>query len=340
MGNMTVLAKRRIQTTIQVIVALVLGTLLLASFYSLTANAQSATSTANTLKVSPVRTDIEVKPGTVKTVQTVVTNLTNNAITVRPSANDFVSNDDSGTPSLILDEGQFANSHSLKRFITPLADVTIPANEAKTINVVITVPPDAKAGGYYGAIRFAPTTPDTGGQVNLSASVASLILLTVPGDLIEQVELTGFDVTQNGKANTLFTSSEGLVTVLRFVNNGNVQVGPFGKLSVLKGDKVVYEADFNNKTPRDVILPDSSRKWSIPLDKIDGFGQYKVQGTFTYGGKNKTVEVTKTFWVIPLYMMIIAGAVLLVLIATAIIIILAVLRRRRRGGGSRRNFRF
>ena len=284
------------------------------------APAVGAIKTANTLKVSPVRSDIDVKAGSSRTVKITVTNLTDNEIMVHPIENDFISGDESGTPALILDEGQFAPTHSLKRFMKPLADFTIPAKDSKTISVDIAVPASAQAGGYFGAVRFAPTTPDAGGQVNLSASVASLMLLTVPGDAIEKLELTDFDIEQNGKSGTYFTTPDNIEAMVRFRNDGNVQLGPFGKITVKNGNDVVYETDFNSGSPRDMVLPDSARRWNIPLEKIGDFGHYTVNATFTYGSKNQTLELNQSFWVVPMGIIIaiVGGVVGLIALIAAI----------------------
>lgn len=312
------LVKQRVQLSVRMVAATIMTLALAAAVIMGSQQVSAAENTANTLKVSPVRSDIEVKPGESKTVKTIVTNLTDGDITVRPIENDFVSGDERGTPALILDADKFAPTHSLKRFMTPLADVTIPAKQAKVIEVVITVPKDAQAGGYFGAVRFAPTTPDGGGQVNMSASVASLILLTVPGDIVEKLSLTHFDIQQNGTVGTNFRTADNLQATVRFENKGNVQVGPFGKISVKKGNTVVYDADFNNKTPRDVILPDSARRWDVPLSDIGTFGKYTVIATFTYGLTNQTIEVSKSFWVIPQSVIIMAIVAVVLIIAIAV----------------------
>lgn len=306
------------------------------------AAAADTTNTANTLKVSPVRTDITVKPGESTTVKTTVTNLTKVAVTVSPIENDFVSGDENGTPALILDATKYAPTHSLKRFMTPLSNVTIPAGGSKTIDVVITVPATAQAGGYFGAVRFAPASPDTGGQVNLSASVASLILLKVPGATVEKLALTNFDITQKGKVGTNFRTPDNLQASFRFENKGNLQVGPFGKISVLKGDHVVYDTNFNNKDPRDVILPDGARRWDIPLKNIGNFGQYTVNAVFTYGDKNQTIEVTKSFWVVPQMLIIavvIAALVLIALIVGLVLFLRGYKSRILHGHGRRSHYR-
>ena len=345
-GKQGVMVKKHIRTNIRAVLLAVMALVVVASPQQAFAQANTNKST-NVLKVSPVRSDISIKPGESKVVSTTVTNLTKTAITVRPIENDFIAGDERGTPSLILDADKFAPTHSLKRFMKPLTDVTIPASEAKNVDVVITVPKDAKAGGYFGAVRFAPTDPNGGGQVNLSASAASLILLTVPGEMVEKLNLTDFNIQQNGKNGTVFQTGKDLQAAFRFENKGSLQAGPFGKVSVKKGDQVVYAADFNNKNPRDMILPDSARRWEVPLDKISGFGNYTVSATFTYGQKNQTIEVTKTFWIIPMSIIIAAVLGLLVLIGLIVGIWLFLRSYKRRvlrsseggnghGGGPRR----
>ena len=301
--------------------------------------AQSTNNSTNTLKISPVRRDVEVKAGESKTFQTTVTNLTGDTVTVRAIENDFIAGDESGTPAIILDEDKYAPSHSLKRYMKAIPNVTIPAKGAKTVEVVVTMPKDAKPGGYFGAIRFAPVTPGSGGQVNLNTSVASLLLVTVPGPVTEKLSLTDFAVQQDGKTAEWFGSPDNLQVTARFKNEGAIQEGPFGKVSVMKDDKVVYEGDFNNKNPRDMVLPDSARRWDIPLKNIGTFGHYTVTATFTYGKDNRSIEVTKSFWVIPQMMIIgaIIGLLLLIGLIVGIVLFLRnykrrILRGHNRGG--------
>lgn len=288
---------------------------------------QAHAATANTLKVSPVRSDIELKPGESKTIKTVVTNLTKEEISVRPVANDFVSGDERGTPALILEADQFAKSHSLKRFMAPLADFTIPAEGTKVVEVTLNAPRDAKAGGYFGAVRFAPTNPDGGGQVNLSASVASIILATIPGEVTQKLMLTDFDIQQNGQGKTYFMTPDNLQASFRFTSQSGIQLAPFGKVSVKKDGKVIQETDFNEKTPREMILPDSARRWDVPLENIGKFGKYEVAATFTYGTKNQTIEVTKSFWVIPQLYIILAIVGLVVLLVVIGLVIWLIVRK-------------
>lgn len=335
------LLKQRLQISVRILalVAFVVAGVISNSGQVLAAD---KTNQANTLKVSPVRTDVEIKAGETKKVDTVITNLTNAPITVRPVTNDFIAGDERGTPALILDADKFAPTHSLKRFMQPIPDTTIDAKSSKKIVVTIIVPKDAQSGGYFGAIRFAPASAEDGGQVNLSASVASLILMTVPGPVTEQLNLTSFEITQGEKAGSLFQTPDNLQASFRFENKGNVQLAPFGQISVQKGKEVVYTANFNQETTKEVVLPDSARRWDVPLKDIGKFGHYKVTATFTYGKNNQTIQVERSFWVIPLAV-IIGGAIGLVVLIALIIIVVIALRnykkrilRGGRGGGFRR----
>lgn len=324
-GRKSVLIGQRIQMNIRTVVAVLAAVIVLTVAYASNASAE----TANTLKISPLRTDIDIKAGESRIVKITLTNVTNDPITVHPVENDFVSGDERGTPSLILDDNKYAPSHSLKRFMAPLKDVTIAAGQSKTVNVKITVPAGADAGGYFGAVRFTPVSPDDGGQVNLSANVASLILLRVPGEITEKLDLTDFAVQQNGTSGVYFGSPDNLEVLARFKNNGGAQVGPFGKISVTQGDKVVYQTDFNNKSPRDMVLPGTARRWNTPIEKISDFGYYTVHATFTYGEKNQTIEVAKSFWVIPMWFVVVVIASVVVLIALIVGTGLLIRRRRR-----------
>lgn len=272
---------------------------------------------ANALKISPIRTDVFADPGETKVIKVVVTNTTDREISVKPVQNDFVAGDEDGSPAIILEENEYAPTHSLKRFMKPLENFTMAAGESKAVEMEIAVPEKAEAGGYFGSLRFAPVDPDSGGQVNLNMSLASLVLLKVNGDTPEKLEMTDFLIEQSGRPVTFLTKSDGVKVNVRFKNDSKVHLSPFGKISVTKGKTLVYDTDFNNKDHKDYILPSSARRWEIPLEKIDGFGRYTVSATFTYGVSNKTIEVTKSFWVVPLPM-IIGGIVALVLIVTII----------------------
>ncbi len=279
----------------------------------------------NTLKLSPVRSDITINPGTSAQVPVTVSNLTASPIALKAIENDFVAGDEKGTPSIILDSNSYAPTHSLKRFMVPLPNVTVPAHGSSTVSVTITVPKSAQAGGYYGALRFAPLTASGDQSVNLGASVASLILMTVPGNLVEKLTLTNFDLQQNGGTATNFRTPDNIQLFLRFQNGGNVQLAPFGQIYIQKGKKTVYSTDFNTAEPKGTILPDSARRWTVPLKGFGKFGKYTVGATIGYGTKGQTIELVKTIWIIP-STYIIGGLIALAVLVGLIIFIVLFLK--------------
>lgn len=292
------------------IVLVVMGVLLfgLANNAALAQTARSPQQAMNTLRVSPLRTDISLDPGETSVVRVTIANPSSQSITVKAAVNDFTTQDEDGTPALLLDDASAMPKHSLKQFLAPVDDIVLAPKAAKALEVRVSVPAGTEAGGYFGAIRFTPIASGAASDVNTSASVASLIILTVNGAAPEQLDLTTFLVRQNGKAKQVFFTDEALSIATRFANSGNVQAGPFGRVSVTKGDTVVYETDFNAATPRELVLPGSARRWDIRLGEIGGFGRYTAHATVTYGQANQTIEVSKSFWIVPKEVLIIGLA--------------------------------
>lgn len=292
-------------------------------------DSNSIANKANSMKISPLRTDITIEAGESGTVEVLVTNISDDAVILRAIANDFVAGDEKGTPSIILDENSYAPSHSLKRFMKPIENITLGPGETRKVEVQIEVPADAMAGGYYGVIRFAPATA-SGQPVDLNASVASLILLRVPGPVVEELALTNFDIRQNGSSGSNFRTPDNLELLLRFENKGNVHVAPFGQIVVQKGKEVIYDYKFNQKDPKGEVLPNSARRWEVPLENLGKFGKYKIIGTFGYGTQGQTINVEKTIWIIPtLYILgAVGGLLLLIAIIVGIWLFLRSYKRR------------
>ncbi len=278
-------------------------------------NSQTPVTNTSVLKISPLRTNVNIPAGTSQKVPVFIYNITSSPMVVQAIENDFIAGDESGKPALLLDPNSYAPTHSLKRFMIPLSNVTVPANSSTEVDVTITVPQTAQAGGYFGALRFAPASIDGSKSVNVGASVSSLILLTVPGDTVEKLTLTNFDVQQNGGTATNFRTPNDLALLLRFENKGNLQEAPFGQIYVLKGNKNVYSYNFNDNDPKSEILPDSARKWNVPLKGFSKFGKYTVGATIGYGTKSQNIEIRKTVWIIPtVYILAVVGAILLIVL--------------------------
>lgn len=269
----------------------------------------------NGLKISPVRTDLVIAPGKSTTVKLIVQNITKYTTTFAAQINNFSANGETGTPVILTGN----SPHSIKSFISPIPEVTIRPNQSKAVDVNIHVPGNISGGGYYGAVRFIAINSTANKTLDISASVASLILITVPGpSLNEQLQLSHFTIAQNGGSGGLFFSNKNITATSVFYNSGNVQTEPFGKITVQNSSgKNVFNESINTTNPPGNVLPQTSRAFTLHLSSIGTFGKYTVYGNFGYGSKGQLLSAKATFFVVPAWMIILA-IVIVILIITLI----------------------
>jgi hypothetical protein len=277
----------------------------------------ASTSNSDGMKISPVRTDLIITPGQTKTVIVSIQNVTQTDGVYSIITNDFQAKDETGAPSLLLN-GDVNSTHGLKKYMTTPKTVEVAAGQQKEVNVTITMPSDIAGGGYYGAVRFAPTSgPQGKSNVSLSGSVASLILVSVPGNVNENMRILSFGANkgENAGNTSLFTTNKNLKASVRFQNSGNVQEQPFGKILLKKGDKTLSTYEINTSDPRGNVLPDSIRRFDVPLKGVGSFGKYTLVGNFGYGTNGQLLSATSTFYVVPLVLIGVFVVVVLLLIA-------------------------
>lgn len=257
------------------------------------------------LEIAPPLITLSANPGQTVKAEISLRNVSNSNLLVNGEINDFQAAGEDGTPKIIFDNDAAAedNPHSLKKWTSPPASVTTTPRQIKKIPLTIKVPANASPGGYYGVVRFTGTPPELEGTgVSLSASVGSLVLLTVNGQAKQQMAVTEFSATKNGKAGTLFEATP-VDFVLRMKNEGNILERPTGQAEItdMFGKKI---AVLNFNQPPRYVLPGSVRKFEAALDKsVIGnkmlFGRYNAKLKMAYGTTGRTVESSLTFWVIP-----------------------------------------
>lgn len=291
--------------------------LLLVSVFALTASffsSPSVSAAGQALEINPPVLNLSANPGETVRAQVRLRNISPDALIVSGEVNDFVAQGEEGIPKILLDEGE-QSPYSLKGWVRNLAQLNLKSRELKSLTLTIDVPKNAAPGGYYAVVRFtgrAPTLDGTG--VSLSASLGSLILLTVKGDVKEKMSLESFNVTKDGKAGSLFQSAP-ITFVERVKNQGSVHEQPRGQIMVkdMFGKTV---AGVNVNLPPRNVLPGSVRRFEQPLDSsVIGnkilFGRYTAELKMLYGANNQVLTATTTFWVIP-YTLIAIGIFLLI----------------------------
>lgn len=284
------------------------------------ATTHAAGSFANGFTVSPVRNIISVDKGQTTIVPITVENPSESPVTVQAIINDFLpSNDESGVPRIITNNNTTLPLDNFISLVKPVPDFYLGADQQKIVNVTVDVPSNAISGDYYGALRFAPVNSG-GGVVALNATVATIFLLTVPGNLYQKLALVQFSAADvNGNASSFFSNGQ-LSMVTRLTNNGTTHSEPFGNI-IIKNmfGKVVDNVQFNNSTPRASILTQSTRKFTTTLKKQKWLGYYTATISIGYGTTISYLITAKTsFWYIPLWLEILVIAVI-VLIVVAIV---------------------
>lgn len=323
-------------TTFKRVFTAVLATMLLVSTLAVTRAVQAQDTGGSGLRISPTRSELSIVPGDSREITQTVRNVTQSPVTVQPVLNDFESDGVSGEPKLVGDPAEVSR-YSLREFITLPEDFDLEPEEEREVTVSVNVPESAAPGAYFGSVlyRAAPQGDEGSGQVALVASVGSLVLLEVPGDITEQIQINDISAYLEDSPGSLFTKQPDTVGV-EIQNLGNGFSQPFGKVSVKdwRGNEVfIYE--LNDTTPRGNILPDSTRLftnelYNIEVKTVNGEeqierispikwpGRYTITGNLSHGTSGEIFTVSSSFWYIPVWLIIVILVVLVVLIGGAV----------------------
>lgn len=260
----------------------------------------------NGFRVSPVTSELVIEPGQSELLTITIENPTESSTVAVPIVNDFVAGDNEDGEALpILDLDAPAPRNSFRSLVGEIDSISLEPGETRDIDVIISVPSDANAGGYYGIVRFVPENLNEDGNVTLSASVGSIALVRVPGDLTERVDLVSLSAAQNDEQKSFFTGGD--VSILtRLRNSGDIHLQPFGKIQVrnMFGD-IVESYELNNTQPRANILPDTTRRFVDGLENDSWFGRYTIEANIGYQqGSGEPISAQATFWYVPVWALI------------------------------------
>lgn len=282
------------------------------------AQSENETTRGQGIEVSPPLIELEADPGDTVKTEIKLRNITDLELLARGSVNDFVAGNERGEPRILFEEDE-ESPYSLKNYIAEVPDLTLEPHERKATEVTINVPEDASPGGHFGVVRFSSIPANTGGdssQVSLSASIGTLILLSVSGDVEEKLSIKeqvmaklndpdngktseGGDKEDNISTRGSFFETGPLALVTRLDNQGNVYLQPSGEVTVTNMfDQEVAHTSFNESKKN--ILPESIRRFQHDFkDKDFWFGRYTASTNIQYGAEAAALENDIVFWVIP-----------------------------------------
>jgi hypothetical protein len=311
---------QKTKKTAAVLLSMVAALLISASPFTPLARAQTAPSGSG-LSISPTLSQLTVKPGASDHISVTLKNVTVDDVVAKGEVDDFTSNDLDGNPKIITNQNQ-TSPNSIRKFVTNLDDVPLAKGEQKTVVLGIEVPKATPAGAYYGIIRYRAVpkvlAAPGAGQVALTASVGTIVLITVPGNIREQVQVKGIHVYRGAHEGSFFVRPPNRVGIA--INNfGNGFERPFGTVEVHDMfNKTVSSFPFNNPKELGNILPNSSRTFTNNVKGLNKIGRYTVLASVSYGNGSQVLTLKKTFWYVPYWLVIIILLVIAVLIFLAI----------------------
>jgi hypothetical protein len=275
----------------------------------------SAQTPGQALEISPPLIELKADPGQTLNTQLRIRNVTQGTLITKAQINDFTAGEDEGQPKILFDEKE-TSPYTLKSWVSPIPDATLQKSQQLTVPVTLTVPKDASPGGHYGVVRFTGLPPELADQgVALSASVGTLFLVNVSGNIKESADISKIVTLTHGQPRNLF--EYGPVTIDTYIKNtGNVHIKPKGTMritDIFGKEKATYTFNATGGN----VLPASTRKFEYVFNKKLLFGPYKVTADLVYGSKNTIVSSTHTFWVIP-YKLILGVLGLLAILLFAI----------------------
>ena len=273
------------------------------------------------LSISPTVSQLTVKPGGSDNVKITLKNVTTDDVVAKAEVDDFTSNNVDGNPKIITNQTQ-TTPNSIRKFVTNLDNVSLAKGEQKQVVLDVEVPKDTPAGAYYGIIRYRAVpsvlAQPGAGQVSLTASVGTIVLVTVPGNLREQVQAKGIHVYRGTREGTFFVRPPDKIGIT-IQNFGNGFEQPFGTIEVHNTfNKTVTSFAFNNPKELGNVLPNSSRTFTNSVKGINKIGRYTVLASVSYGNGSQVLTLKKEFWYIPYWLVITVVLVLAALIFLAV----------------------
>lgn len=331
---------------------------LLCALLTLSVSSVVGAQTSNGLGISP-RRDYTIKAGDQVTDNLFVSNLSRNQdLTVNIRVVDFSAEDESGAPSLILDPKAPETPWSIRPFTQIQSTVKVAAGKSAEVPVTIKIPAGQGAGSYYSAIEFAAQNTETKQKLNISATSATLLFVTVPGDTYEQLNIKQFGTYvadldgRGGQFKSWFFSAKPETLAYRLENKGNVAERPQGSILIrnMFGDQSKLIVRANPK--EQLALINQTRLFDVCLEEAEAKkagegsdvqvaackspkiwpGRYTAHLDLFYGlngSASKEIVADTAFWYLPWWFLV-SLLVLILLLGTVVWALYRKITKRRR----------
>ncbi len=287
--------------------------------------------TGSGLSISPTRTELSIERGQADIIKMSVRNVTNGDIVAKVFINDFESDGETGEPRL-LPESEMSRAPSIRPFLVGVTDLDLKNGERQNFDIPVQIPEDAAPGAYYGIIRYAAIPVNNraleSGEVSLTASVGTIVMIEVPGEIRQQVQAKDVLFYRKDVAGTIFSAKPEQIGI-RIGNQGNGFIKPFGSVTLVNPlGKQVHEYELNDTDPRSNILPSSTRVFKNPVQGVSVPGRYVATASVSFGNGGDILTIRGVFWYLPWWFV-------LAVIIFIVLIVLIIIRVRKFAAGSR-----
>ena len=248
------------------------------------------------LTLSPLRTELNIDPGTSIDGALIVTNSTNNPIVVSMSAEEFSVINQQYDYSFTKD----SNMANWVRFDN--AEIDLAVGESKEVKYALNAPLSAEPGGRYISL-FASTTTQNSETINSQQRIASLLYINVVGNVTRSGTLISLSAPWGVTASSNWSAAIQNTGTTHFRSRYNVQV-----LNIFNNNAVA------NSQGDDLILPGTVRLISSLLTLPNLPGLYKVIYTIGLGDTPAVIETRYMIYASPLVITMLAIIIFLVIV--------------------------
>lgn len=249
--------------------------------------------------VGPGKVELEIRPGTTKTIMMTVSNRIGETQDFFLTTEDATANSDPSVTVQLL--GGQRGPYTLKDYlILPAQKITLEHGQRARFPVTISIPADAEPGGRYGSVlvKTVAVKANDGRADNIvpqspiEARIGTLFFITIPGEADRAGKLLDISTIPDSK-----WFEQGPITFgIMFENTGSVHLAPYGRLSVtnILGDEV----GFVELDPW-FALPKSQRFREAVWNNTNLIGRYTATLELNRGYQDIIDTKTVTFWVLP-----------------------------------------
>lgn len=266
----------------------------------------------NDFVVGPAKVELDLEPGTEKTVELSITNRMGEPRSFTLSVEDAQGSDDPNATVALL--GDDRGPYSLRDYVSfPEQSFVLQHGERARVPVTISVPDDASAGGHYGSVLVTTTASDDaegGNGAVIVSRIGALFFVTVEGDVEKSGELTEFSTIPAGK---FVFGAEPIDFQLLFANTGSVHATPFGTVRITN----VFGAEVGTVEVEPwYALPNSVRRREVSFDAPYLFGYYTAEASIDRGWNDIVDRKQVSFLVLP-WKLVAMSIVILIVLALA-----------------------